>query len=643
MIGILLAGVLAAQAGAQPRDAAPARQVTLPAPFDAAAGRWRSAGPSGGVIYSVAVDPTDARVEYVAVGSDFAPDPYGIGGIFRSADGGSHWTEIGPPEKSFFTVSVAPSDRSLLFASSDDGLWRSGDGGVTWQMVLPGFSFPAPATVDPNDALHVWVVSDFTAWRSLDGGTTWSKMFTAYAVGFDSGTPSRLHRAQIDTFGPSDVVELHFGYSDDRGETWTTSASTFRPVFYILPRLVSDPSDPSRIYTAGEAFRTTDRGVSWARLPGSPLLSDVAVDPRLSHTLYEATSDGLFVSHDDSATWTLALDVPLPSVAAAALEDGTRVFAGTPRGFYSSDDLETWIDRNPGLRGAQWLSIAVTHGNSSALYAIGTEGLAVSSDEGASWRQRSLSAPVAGSAVAVSPADPARILASGSSAGIERSMDGGATWETVFSPGSNASAIVFDLANPSIVYATVFYPLKSTDGGETWHNIYRGVESFASGPIAIDSGDSARLYLIANSRFLFRSVDAGESWVLDNGLDSTYATLETVLADPARPGVVWLGTTYGLLRGGSSDAAWTPTSFMDPVSAIASDPTNGALYLASNGAGIYRSLDEGLTWKPMGSGFPPVSVSVLVVDSASGTLYAGAGDGVYALDLRRHPNVVTRP
>ena len=619
-----------------------ARPITLPASYDPAHGRWSSRGPGGGDVLGLAVDPADARIGYAAVGAYYSPFAYQPGGVFKTSDGGSSWKEIGPADTAFFGVAVSHSDPRLVFASSSDALWRSVDGGAEWQMVLSGLLSPATAAIDPADAQHVWVLSqaDKAAWRSLDGGETWSKMFTAYAVGFDSGAPSRLHRAQIDTFGPSDIVSLHFGYSDDRGETWATSVSTFSPTYYILRGFVSDPSDPDRIYTVGEAFRTTDRGVSWTGLPGAPLVSGLAVDPQLSHTLYQATGDGLFVSRDDGATWTPVLNVPTGAVAAAALDGGTRVFASTPRGLFSSDDLETWINRNVGLRGAQWFSIAVTPGNSSAIYAIGSGGLAASPDGGASWSLASLSSPVGGRAVAVSPSDPSRILASGgSSAGIVRSRDAGATWETVFSPGSDASAIVFDPANPSIVYATVFYPLKSTDGGETWRNIYHGVESYSSGPIAVDSGDSALLYLVANSRFVFRSTDAGESWVLDHGFDySVLRTIPTVVADPGRPGVVWLGTSSGLLRGSSSDTVWTQTGFFDSVSAVAVDGSpDGALYVASASGRVFRSLDEGGTWEPMGTGLPPADIYSLLADPAGGALYAATDDGVYSIDLRRRP------
>ncbi len=224
------------------------------------AARWSSRGPFGGEVFGIAVDPTDGRVAYAALGSIYTNDEHRIGGVFKTFDGGSTWKEIGPPDTSFFSVAVAPSDHRVVFASSYDGLWKSADGGVEWNMVLPGVSWPAPPAIDPADPLHVWVVSNEAAWRTLDGGSTWTEMFRG-TVGFDSGRPSRLHRARLEEVA-IDRFGLRFAYSDDRGETWTTSTT-----FGVdgVRRFVSDASDPDRIYSSDGRFRSTDRGVSWMR------------------------------------------------------------------------------------------------------------------------------------------------------------------------------------------------------------------------------------------------------------------------------------------------------------------------------------------------------------------------------------------
>lgn len=615
----------------------PSRHVAVPSPPDPSAGRWSSHGPFGGEVFGIAVDPSDSRVTYAALGSIYTSDEHRIGGVFKTLDGGSTWKETGPAETSFFSVAVAPSDPRVVLASSYDGLWKSADGGVAWSMVLPGVSWPVPPTIDPADALHVWVVSDDAAWRTIDGGSTWTRMFErAEAVGFDSGVPSRLHRVRIEEVA-IDRFTPRFAYSDDGGETWTPSTGFSGGV----RRIVSDPVDPNTIYTTDPVFLSTDRGLSWSPLPSEYRITDLAVDPLSSGSLYAAArNDGLVVSRDSGLTWTKTLDVITRSVAAAASDERTRVFAGSFQGLYSSDDGETWIASNDGLRGASWNALALDPRNSSRIYTVGRTGFAVSTDGGATWTE-DLTSPASGGAIAVSPSEPSLILASGWSSAIVRSQDAGATWETAFAPG-RTSAIVFDHANPLIVYAADFFPLKSTDGGESWRVINNGTDTIGLSTVAIDSGDPAILYASYNgypSGGLFRSLDGGESWIHDRGPEGALS-FSAVVPDPGRPGVVWLGTAVGLFRGGSSDTTWAHTGFTGSVSAVVADGSaDGALYVGSGFGGVFRSLDAGVTWEPMGTGLPRVYVHALLVDAAGGALYTAANDGVYSLDLRRRPRV----
>ena len=163
----------------------------------------------------VRIDPRDPRTVYAALwqqqeafweGGAFGG---GSGGVFKSTDGGTTWTPLtdGLPPVLEADLAIAPSDPRVIYAmvaavgsaggSGPIGLYRSSDGGAHW--TLRTRARPAPsdsaaaggATVDPRplarigggdlppitvDPMNPDVVYSATVvlWRTEDGGASWS-------------------------------------------------------------------------------------------------------------------------------------------------------------------------------------------------------------------------------------------------------------------------------------------------------------------------------------------------------------------------------------------------------------------------------------------------------------------------------------
>jgi len=140
-----------------------------------------------------------------------------------------------------------------------------------------------------------------------------------------------------------------------------------------------DPSNASVLYAASEwggIYKSTDAGVTWARLDGHrPTVTwDVEVDPSNSNRVYatsfydgKATAlSGINVSTDGGATWTRPATAVPPNDFC----------------FFSADETELTA-----------FGIAIDPSDNSKVY-IGTAcGLAISDDSGATW---SYSTPIAG-------------------------------------------------------------------------------------------------------------------------------------------------------------------------------------------------------------------------------------------------------
>src|SRR5262249_17410790 len=112
----------------------------------------------------------------------------------------------------------------------------------------------------------------------------------------------------------------------------------------------------------------------------------------------------------------------------------------------------------------------------------------------------------------------------------------------------------------------------------------------------------------------------------------------------AATGITGAGRTAGgVYRFSTGTSTWAPASKGIPNGAVITSlaaNSNGALllavYAATDGNGVYGSINNGLTWAQVGTGLSSVSVSALLFDTV-GDLYAGAsaasGGGIFKLAL----------
>jgi photosystem II stability/assembly factor-like uncharacterized protein len=212
------------------------------------------------------------------------------------------------------------------------------------------------------------------------------------------------------------------------------------------------------------------------------------------------------------------------------------------------------------FRGGRVVAVAGVPGNATTFYFGGVDGgIWKTTDAGVVWSPIFDSQSVASiGALAVAPSDP----------------------ETIYA-GTGESDIRSDLASGDGVY-------KSTDGGETWHNV--GLrDSRQIGKIVIDPRNASIVYVgvlghaygANDERGVFKSSDGGAHWtkVLDRGPDIGVADL-TLATD--QPNILF-ATTWHTRR--------------PPWSTYA--PIDGA------GSGIFRSQDGGQTWTHLtGAGLP---------------------------------------
>ena len=152
---------------------------------------------------------------------------------------------------------------------------------------------------------------------------------------------------------------------------------------------------------------------------------------------------------------------------------------------------------------------------------------------------------------------------------------------------------------------------RSDDGGKTWDAPGGGV---TKGPDGMPKGESNRFVYDAKTRPLTthkwydgsdNSWDFARVWHLEPSLDdpdTVYAGVEDAAIFVSKDGAHSWRELPGL-RGHDSAPQWMPGAGGLGVHTIVQDPVNtGRMYVAISSAGVFRSDDQGKSWRPANKG-----------------------------------------
>ncbi|WP_158277501.1 YCF48-related protein [Opitutus sp. ER46] len=241
-----------------------------------------------------------------------------------------------------------------------------------------------------------------------------------------------------------------------------------------------DPRDPRRIYIAGNngVMRSTDAGRTWKIVTSWDMTEgkDINVDPHAPDHVYVALPDGIAVSRDAGETWHRAQAGIKRAYTQSIIVDRTRagrVLAGTELGIYLSEDgATTWTK--------VFASTKTVHD------------------------------------VRQSPHDPRVFLAATQAEGLQRSTDGGKTWQELTGVGRAHTLhnVGFDPADPRrlIVAGWNCGVLVSEDDGATWTPRNDGLPNAQVWRVGVDPDFPGRLYASVNQSPVYASDDFGRTW-----------------------------------------------------------------------------------------------------------------------------------
>ena len=263
----------------------------------------------------------------------------------------------------------------------------------------------------------------------------------------------------------------------------------------------------------------------------------------------------------------------------------------------------SWLNADVGLFLNAALAVAVDPRDPNHLLLGSDSGLLASVNGGRSWT-REAAAQINGMVFDVAFSPDGHIVLCTAPGGVYRNLDGSWRRSDVPAGAMPGRRIIFG-AVPGRVYLLGRDRLfRSGDGGAHFARASgnaddgAGLEALAVLRQAPLNAPSETLFTIAHGRLLV-STDGGQRW-RQRPVIGAAGPIETVIADPAVAGRVWVAAANRLHVSNDGGESWQAIGGLLPelrtvVRGIAADPTATTLVVSTH-RGTYRSIDAGARW-----------------------------------------------
>ena len=591
---------------------------------------WKAIGLSDTQqIGKILVDPRNSNIVIVAaLGHPYGPNAER--GVFRSTDGGRHWTKALFKDENTGAIDLAfePGNPNVVYAAMwqtrrppwntyppsngpGSGLYKSSDGGKTWRQ-LTGHGLPnMPARIGlattPAKPRRVYALVDSSEsdqgglYRSDDAGVSWKKLTgdkrlwnRGWYFGEITADPKNADRLWV-----MDTIILR---SDDGGAHFIPVKGD--PTGDDFHTLWIDPKNPDRRILGVDqgTLVTVNGGKTWSSWYNQPTgqFYHVSTDNRFPYRIYGAQQD------------SGAAAVPSRSDDVAdgiTMEEFHEVTAGGESGEIAPDpadpdlvyggtvdklDLKSGQTRSvdptlafPGDYRATW-TLPLTWGKRDHSLYFGNQRIWRTRDGGQTWQP-------------ISPDLTRETLVVPATLDEPTSKDSGAK--------GPRRGVVYDIATSPLVEGLIWAGTddgliwRTSDGGANWQNVT---------PQSL--GAWSKVGTIEPSHF-----DANVA----------YAAIDRHRLDDQKPYILrtrdggrsWQPIVQGLPSEGGPNS----------VNVVREDPAEARLLFAGTERGAFASFDAGDNWQPLDNGLPATSVRDITIHG-NDLVIATHGRGFYVLD-----------
>lgn len=609
-------------------------------------------------VAAIAVHPVDSNIVYAGAGSE----------IFKTTDGGLSWNVVfdsnitlsgyieNPAE-----IFINPDNPQIVLVASKAGMHRSTNGGSTWSQTLNFECFDVKAkpgdpnvlyTVRRNNAtnLHQFL-------RSNNGGITWtsqnngwynstnaSRTVVGARIAVSDADVNRVYAYLIGDSKPGDNGFIGVYRSNDSGTSWfntmgydgapytatghpnlisstpVTSDFSFNQGFYNCAIMASNTNADEILVGGIGMWRSSDGGTSYECIYNyvcgdyEPMHVDMQDFRAFGNEYWASTDGGIYKSLDLFASqpefkmngvhgvdfWGFDSGWNNDLLVGGTFHNGVDVYyEGFPNG--------SFLD----LGGGEPASGYVNPGNALRIY---------STNIGSKIIPQSINGAILNASIEMLPNESPwfaessemefhpscyNIVYLGKDNQLFKSVDGGASFTSVFSASPNSEVLGIEISrdNTDTMYIVVrpdsgnASVVKTTNDWETNSIVNLPGSAANRAIISLDPENDNTIWMAYprgnDANKVFKSANGGMSWTNETSNELDGQNIQSLITIGGTNGGVYVGTSASVYYKNNSMSSWAIDNSNLPATigtnALKPFYRDGKIRLASYGKGIWES------------------------------------------------------